>query len=331
MNKLTFSKFLVLLPAVLAFVSCSKSRIEISKTKIALGTFVQINIISSKSESVKAENVVESVFKKIEEYEIIFDHRPESGSLNKFNNSTRILKKNENELFSLLIESLDFARLTGGYFDPTILPIVQLYGFDTDNPSFPGDDKILETLKTVGYEKVTIYEDRIEKPLYVKFDLGGIAKGKIIDLIRDQLERGGYTDFLINAGGDIYVSGLNRDKKKWKIAIQDPVDTSSFNAIIEKTNTAIVTSGDYERFFIEDGVKFSHLFNPKTGYPFSDCKSVTILSQDTAFADAAATAVFTMGSKTGFSFLSENTIKGYIIYSTENGKIETKSTPGFWN
>ncbi len=331
MNKLTFPKLLVLLPALLAFVSCSNNRIEFSKTVIALGTFVQINIISNKSESVTAENAAENVFKKIEEYENIYDHRPESGSLNKFNNSTWILKKNEHELFSLLTDSLDFARLTGGYFDPTVLPIVQLYGFDTENPSFPGDDKILETMKTVGYKKVTIYEDRIEKPLYVKFDLSGIAKGKIVDLIRDQLERSGYTDFLINAGGDIYVRGLNRDKKKWKIAIQDPVNENSFNAIIEKTNTAIVTSGDYERFFIEDGVRYSHLFNPKTGYPLSDCKSVTILSEDTAFADAAATAVFSMGSKTGFTFLSKNNIKGYIIYSTENGKIETKSTPGFWD
>jgi thiamine biosynthesis lipoprotein len=312
-------------------VSCSNSRIEFSNTKIALGTFVQIIIISSKSESEKTENTVENVFQTIEKYENIYDHRPESGSLNKFNNSTRILKKNGDELFSLLTDSLDFARLTGGYFDPTVLPIVQLYGFDTENPSFPGNDKILEIMKTIGYEKVTIHEDRIEKPLYVKFDLGGIAKGKIVDLIRDKLERGGYTDFLINAGGDIYVRGLNRDKKKWKIAIQDPVNENSFNAIIEKSNTAIVTSGDYERFFIEDGVKYSHLFNPKTGYPFSDCKSVTILSEDTTFADAAATAVFAMGSKTGFTFLAENNIEGYIIYVTENGKIETKSTQGFWD
>ena len=331
MDKLIFSKFLVLLLALPPLVSCTNNRIEFSKTKIALGTFVQINIISSESESTNAEIAAESVFKKIEEYENIFDHRPESGSLNKFNNSTRILKKNEKELFSLLTDSLDFARLTGGYFDPTVLPIVQLYGFDTENPSFPGDDKILETLKTVGYGKVILYEDRIEKPLYVKFDLGGIAKGKIVDLIRDQLEQSGYTDYLINAGGDIYVRGLNRDKKKWKIAIQDPVNENSYNAIIEKTNTAIVTSGDYERFFIEDGVKYSHLFNPKTGYPFSDCKSVTNLSEDTTFADAAATAVFAMGSKNGYNFLSVKNIKGYIIYSTQKGKIETKSTPGFWD
>ena len=192
-------------------------------------------------------------------------------------------------------------------------------------------NKIEDTLKNVGYEKAAVYEDRIEKPLDIKFDLGGIAKGKIVDLIRDRLDQSGYTDFLINAGGDIYVRGLNRDKNKWKIAIQDPVDENKFNAIIEKTDTAIVTSGDYERFFIEDGVRYSHLFNPKTGYPFSDCKSVTILSENTSFADAGATAVFVMGSKMGFDFLTENNIKGYIIYSSKNGKIETKSTPGFWD
>jgi thiamine biosynthesis lipoprotein len=321
----------VLLFSLLSLISCSGSRIEISKTKIALGTFVQINIISSKSESAKAEQSLEQVYKKIEEYENIFDHRHESGNLHKFNSSTRILKKDDDKLFSLLKDSIYFAGKTSGFFDPTVLPIVQLYGFETENPAFPGDDKIREALKNVGYKKVTIYEDRIEKPLYVKFDLGGIAKGKIVDLIRNQLEHTGYTDFLINAGGDIYVSGFNREKKKWRIAIQDPVKENSFNAIIEKTNTAIVTSGDYERFFIEDGIKYSHLFNPKTGYPFSDCKSVTILSDNTAFADAVATAVFTMGSKAGYDYLTGNNIAGYIIYTAEDGKIETKNTPGFWD
>ena len=331
MRKTAFSSITALLLSLLSLFSCSGSRTETSRTKIALGTFVQINIISSKVDSVKAEQTLELMYKKIEEYENMFDYRHESGNLYEFNSSTSIRKENNELLFSLIKDSIRFAEKTGGFFDPTILPIVQLYGFDTENPAFPGDDKIRETLKNVGYEKVTVHEDMIEKPFYVKFDLGGIAKGKIVDLVRYQLEQTGYTDFLINAGGDIYVSGFNRDKKKWKIAIQDPVRENSFNAIIEKSNTAIVTSGDYERFFIEDGIKYSHLFNPKTGYPFSDCKSVTILSDDTAFADAVATAVFTMGSKAGYIYMIENNITGYIIYAEEDGKIETKNTPGFWD
>jgi thiamine biosynthesis lipoprotein len=331
MKKTTFPAIIVLLLSCTALISCAGNRAEYTKTEIALGTFVQINIISAKSESEKAEQSLALAFKKIEEYENIFDHRHESGKLYAFNNSTLIRNENNDLLFSLLKESIFLAKKTGGYFDPTVLPIVQLYGFDTDNPSFPGDDKIREALKNVGYEKVTVYDDRIEKPLNVKFDLGGIAKGKIVDLIRDLLKHTGYTDFLINAGGDLYVSGLNRDKKKWKIAIQDPVKQNSYNAIIEKSNTAIVTSGDYERFFVEDGIRYSHLFNPKTGYPFSDCKSVTILAEDTAFADAIATAVFTMGSSAGYAFLTENHISGYIIYTDDEGKIATKNTPDFWD
>jgi thiamine biosynthesis lipoprotein len=168
------------------------------------------------------------------------------------------------------------------------------------------------------------------KPREVKLDLSGIAKGRIVDLIRDYIRSEGYENFLIDAGGDIYVSGRNSQRKLWRIAIQDPVKKTEYRGILEKKDTAIVTSGDYERFFIEDGKRYSHLFNPKTGYPVSNMKSVTILLPETAFADAVATAVFAMGSERGFNFLVEHEIEGYIIFDTEDGDIDSKSTMEFW-
>lgn len=330
MRKFSLCIFTALTCAVLVFTSCSNKRTAVSKTKIALGTYVQITVITNKSDTANAESTIERAYEKMEGLEETFDYKTETGQLYQFNNSTHILENSSGELFSLIKDSLTLAQKTGGYFDPTILPIVQLYGFDTENPHFPGDEKIRESLKHVGYNKVTVFDDKIVKPEDIKIDLSGIAKGKIVDHIRDYLKARGYNDFLINAGGDIYVNGTNADNKKWRIAIQDPVHEDRYSGIVEKTNTAIVTSGDYERFFIEDGVRYHHLFNPKTGYPFSDCKSVTILSEDTAFADAIATAVFAMGSREGYSFISNNNIKGYIIYSKKNGKIETKNTPGFW-
>ncbi len=313
-----------------AFTSCSNKRMPVAKTKIALGTYIQITIITDRSDSERAESTIENAFKIIEDFEKNFDYRNENGELFKFNSSTRILKNSSGELFPLVMHSLALAKKTDGYFDPTLLPITRLYGFDTDNPVFPGDDKIREALKHVGYSKVTVFEDKIIKPEEVKFDLSGIAKGKTVDLVREFIKHSGYQDFLIDAGGDIYVGGLNADRNKWRIAIRDPLREDRYSGIIEKTDSAIATYGDYERFFIEDGVRYSHLFNPKTGYPFSDCKSVTILSEDTAYADAVATAVFSMGSKNGYLFISENNIKGYIIYMKGNGRIETKNTPGFW-
>ncbi len=109
------------------------------------------------------------------------------------------------------------------------------------------------------------------------------------------------------------------------------MEKSGFRGVVEKTDTAVVTSGDYERFFIKDGVRYSHLFNPKTGYPYSDLKSVTVLLHDTAFADAVATAVFAMGSEKGYEFLIDNSMEGYLILVDTEGTVATRSTPDFWN
>ncbi len=258
------------------------------------------------------------------------DYRNKNGALWQFNNSNQITKQEDELLFSFLEEALNLAHLTAGYFDPTILPIVQLWGFNSGNPRVPSEYAINENLKYIGYEKVILMKDRILKPETTKFDLSGIAKGKIVDILRDHLRSENYHNFLINAGGDIYVSGTTKDRNKWRIAIQDPVQENQYSGVVEKSDRAVVTSGDYEQFFIEDGVRYSHLFNPKTGYPFSDIKSVTIIADNTSFADAIATAVFCMGSEEGFSFLTRNTIKGFIIYQNADEKILTKSTPGFW-
>ncbi len=310
--------------------SCSNNLISVSHTKIALGTYVKITIITSKKDKENADSIIYQNLKKISDFEIDFDYRNSDGELSEFNNGTHILKDDNSKLFSLLKDSISYAKTTNGYFDPTILPIIQLWGFDTDNPHLPLKDEVEEALMFVGYEKIELYMDRIIKPQSVKFDLSGVAKGKVVNLIRDYLKKEGYYDFLIDAGGDIYVSGKNIHKKKWRIAIQDPIQKSQFSGILEKTDTAIVTSGDYERFFIKDGIKYCHIFNPKTGYPFSDCRSVTVLSPDTAFADTIATAVFAMGSKDGYNFLDENNIEGYIIFSSGGNNIDSRSTPGFW-
>lgn len=309
---------------------CSKDKNYVSDTRIVLGTYVKVRIVPNGFKQTEIEKIIEEAYNRIEEYEQTFDHRSRSGELGLFNDSISLSKNENEELFSLLQESLALAGFTNGYFDPTILPIVKLWGFDTDSPKLPDRDAVRTTLENVGYEKVKIYKDRIVKPLSIGFDLSGIAKGKIVDLVRDMLRKRGIQNFLIDAGGDIYVSGKNIHREKWRIAIQHPTQKHRFSGIIEKTDAAVVTSGDYENFFIEDGIRYSHLFNPKTGYPSSDCRSVTIVSEDTVFCDAVVTAIFVMGSKKGYEFLVQNEIDGFIIYGSKEDKLATLSTPGFW-
>jgi thiamine biosynthesis lipoprotein len=310
--------------------SCTAKLTTISDTTIALGTYVQLTLVSRKGGEQEAKRDLQEVYAIIDDLWARFDYRYEGGALNRFNMSEKIEKNEDELLFSLLELSLEYAKFTNGYFDPTLLPVVNLWGFNRGTPRLPSPEKISEALGYVGHEKVTVSEGVIEKPLQVKFDLSGVAKGRIVDLIREHLITNGYEDFLVNAGGDIYVNGLNEERKKWRIAIQDPLRQNEYSGILEKTNAAVVTSGDYEQFFFENGVKYSHLFNPKTGYPQSEIHSVTVVSDNTAFADAVATAVFSMGKSEGYSFLEKNGVEGFLIYSDAQGNTQKKHTPGFW-
>lgn len=328
--------FAALLLFVISLFSCTdglfrRRLASVSQTGMELGTYVKITIITAKKEQKEAQKTIDEAFRRIKELDRTFDYRKEGGQLWMFNRGSVFYKKNEEDLFSLLQYSLDIAEATDGFFDPTILPVVQVWGFDTESPRLPERYEIECALENVGYETVRVFDDRIEKPDSVKLDLSGVAKGRVVDLIREYLRNKGHGNFLIDAGGDIYVSGKNAHRRRWRIAIQDPENSSGFRGVIEKTDTAIVTSGDYERFFIEEGMRYSHLFNPKTGYPHSDLKSVTVLLYDTAFADAVATAVFAMGSERGYEFLIHNGIEGYIIYEDSEGEMTSKSTPDFWN
>jgi thiamine biosynthesis lipoprotein len=331
---LSIMRFQLLLLAFVSCIlaaSCSPTQISTSETRISLGTYVQITVVSSEDTKRKVLADIDAAYERIESLDTRFDYRTRNTALWMFNHSTSIMKSDDSELFSLLIRALELAELTDGYFDPTVLPLVELWGFDKEDPRLPTEEEINEALQKVGFRNVRILEDRIEKPLWVQFDLSAIAKGEIVDIIRDFMRERGYDNFLINAGGDIYVGGLTEEKKKWRIAIQDPIRENRYSGIAEKSNLAIVTSGDYERFFMEGGVRYSHLFNPKTGYPFSDLKSVTIIADETAFADAVATGVFSMGSERGYDFLIRNGIEGFMIYGVDGNRVQSRHTPRFWN
>jgi thiamine biosynthesis lipoprotein len=330
MKRRFYQSSIVLLFAM-TIASCGARYAPVSRTGIELGTYVKITLIVRRDKRQKALRALEESFLLIRKLDATFDYRTEGGALADFNDGTRLLKWDNNTLFSLLSDAMSIAAKTGGFFDPTVLPLVQEWGFDTDNPHLPSPEDVHRALEQLGYKKVRVFDTYAEKPVEVKLDLGGIAKGRIVDLVRYELGDLGYVDFLIDAGGDIYVSGKNARRKKWRIAIQDPVHESEYRGIVEKSDTAIVTSGDYERFFTVDGVRYSHLFNPMTGYPESDLKSVTILHPDTSYADAIATAVFVMGSGKGYDFLEEHGIEGYLIFTGSDGSIQTKSTPRFWD
>jgi thiamine biosynthesis lipoprotein len=165
------------------------------------------------------------------------------------------------------------------------------------------------------------------------FDLGGIAKGAVVDSVADYLQGQGYPDFLIDAGGDILVSGLKQGRDPWRIAIRHPRDSQAVLGVLslgEKSlRIAVVTSGDYERYFESGGRRYHHILNPRTGYPAEGLVSVTVIAPDCTLADALSTAVFVLGPEEGLELLSKFTGCEGLLIAEGAGRLIAWRTPGF--
>ncbi len=207
------------------------------------------------------------------------------------------------ELLDLLERSRRMSELTGGAFDVTYASVGRYY--DYRKGVHPGDAQIEKALKDIDYRYVELDPDgrrvRYAHPgVYV--DLGGIAKGFAVDRCIDILRRAGVTQASVSAGGDSYILG-DRRGEPWTVGIRDPRNAKGVTAVLPLMDTAVSTSGDYERFFVEDGVRYHHILDPATGRSAKGAWSVTILGPDTTFTDALSTSVFVLGPEKGLALI----------------------------
>ncbi|NLJ81324.1 MAG: FAD:protein FMN transferase [Firmicutes bacterium] len=204
-------------------------------------------------------------------------------------------------LADLLALALEAAEISGGAFDPTIGAVIELWGFGSKEPKVPPASELALALKTVDYRQVGLdrAENRVRIPVGTVLDLGGIAKGYIVDQTAKMLRANGVKHAIINAGGDLAVIGARPDGNPWRVGVQDPDQPSEIRWVLPLQEQSVVTSGDYQRFFVEDGKSWHHLLDPKTGYPASGLRSVSVISSNTAYGDALATAIFILGMEKG--------------------------------
>ena len=209
-------------------------------------------------------------------------------------------------------------KYTDGSFDVALAPVVRLWGFNTiSQPKLPNPIKLINLLKIasfdfIKYEKDSIYysDDRCG------IDLGGIAKGYAVDSVATYLQKSGIDEYIVEAGGDLLV----KSKTARSIGIKHPREHGALIDTLYVTNGAVATSGDYEKYFIEDNTRYCHIINPSTGYGVSDLVSVTVITDKAYLSDAFATAVFVMGKEKGKQFLLQNNLSGLLI-SQDNGKL----------
>lgn len=225
----------------------------------------------------------------------------------------------DQEILDVVRVALDVARKSGGAFDVTISPLAELWGFYGGSPHLPQEQEIKDCLNKIGYRYLAISNGRLEKRKEgIRIDLGGIAKGYAITQAVEVLKAEGVTSALIDAGGDVYALG-KRGGKLWKVGIRSPRGEDLLG-YVEVEDLAVMGSGDYERFFMKDGKRYHHIFNPKTGYPAEGLSGTTLVHPDPLVADAWNTAIFVLGPKRGLEIVEK--IPGMeAIMVTTDGKI----------
>jgi len=260
-----------------------------------------------------------------------FDHRQEQGAIGLLNRCGRGIIPEE--VLGVLQTAQTVAAASGGAFDPTVLALTELWSFDAGG-RLPTEPQIEQARSRVDYSKVTIGGDGlVVLPEGIGFDLGGIAKGAVVDLTADHLLEQGYEDFLLDAGGDILVSGLKQGRTPWRIAIRNPRESQDVLGVLnlggKGERIAVVTSGDYERYFEQGGVRYHHILDPRSGFPARSLVSVTIVAPTCALADALSTAVFVLGPEDGLDLLGQFPDAEGLLIAERAGDLVAWKSDGF--
>ena len=234
--------------------------------------------------------------------------------------------------FPVLIKSREVYEITRGAFDPTVGPLVNAWGFGPERPDLPDSLQIDSLLNLVGFDNIVFYSGKVWKKITgVQLDFNAIAPGYAADVIGWFLESAGVGNYIVEIGGEIVCKGYNDRGKPWSTGIEDPtvgLNERQITAILELTDKAISTSGNYRNFYVKDGKKYSHEINPLTGYPAEQrLLSATVIADDCITADAFATAFMVLGLEESIKILeARNDLDAYLIFENNSGELDSYKT-----
>ncbi len=248
--------------------------------------------------------------------------------LSKFNHGDTLDFKLSYFLPVLMASKTVFDK-TGGAFDPTVGPLVNLWGFGPGGPELKDTTDINLLLKLVGFDKIEFDQNQLRKKVPgIYLDFSAIAKGYGVDVVGDYLQAKGIGNFLVEIGGELVARGVNEKGELWKVGVNRPEESANASeliSIIALQDRGMATSGNYRNYYVKDSVKISHTINPATGYPVNhNLLSATVLAKDCMTADAYATALMVMGTDRAIALDSAlQEIEVFLIYSDSNGGFKT--------
>ncbi|MDO6705263.1 FAD:protein FMN transferase [Photobacterium sp. 1_MG-2023] len=323
--KKVFTRALMLLVMALVISGCSEKPQLIHLTGSTMGTYYSIKLIEQ--DGMPSETALQQEIDR--RLELVNDQMStyrEDSELSRFNQhqSSEPFAVSQ-DTATVVREAIRLSQLTDGALDVTVGPLVNLWSFGPEaRPEvIPTAAELQARQQEVGIEHLSVDGNRLLKDLpglYV--DLSSIAKGYGVDVIADYIASLGSQDYLVEIGGEIRLKGKNAEGVPWRIAIEKPTEDGSraIQEVIEPGEMAIATSGDYRNYFEENGVRYSHLINPKTGQPITNrVVSVTVMHPQCMTADALATAFSVMGEEKAMELANREKLPVLLIVSTDEG------------
>jgi thiamine biosynthesis lipoprotein len=280
------------------------------ETQVLMGTYVEVISPSSDAPSIAFTEI-----RRIEN--LMSKYKPDS-EISRLNQLGKL--RLSPDTYYILKKAGEFWKISDGAFDATVGPLLDIWGFTRKHYRMPSAEKIKNALSLVGFDKI-IFDDANNSVKFktkgMKIDLGGIAKGYAVDCAVKKLKEKGVSSCLINAGGQVYALGDNFGRP-WNVAIRNPRANSVVDYLKLK-DRAVSTSGDYEQYFIKAKHRYSHIFNPKTGYPAdSGVISVTVVAPDGLTADALSTSIFILGKTRGQDLAKKFPDVKTIVFEKKN-------------
>jgi thiamine biosynthesis lipoprotein len=287
-----------------------------------MGTTYHIKVVADAAESVN--DLKERIDRRLLEINQVF--------------STYIKDSVSDDFIQVMRVADRIYRLSGGAWDGTVNPLVDLWGFGPKQrqPRKPPEAEIKVLIQKIGFDRIRVEEPNflVKNLATVTLDLNSIAKGFAVDQISKLVAAGGFENYLVEIGGEVYAAGVRADGKNWRVGINRPQKDAAFNEVykaVSIANQAFATSGDYRNFFEIGGQRYSHVIDPRTGYPVSNgVVSVSIIADNCTLADGLATAIMVMGSEKGIQLVNRlNNVECFIVIEKSDGRLVDVYSAGF--
>lgn len=311
-------KYILVIIICILFCGCQIKNDMAEIQMFAMDTFIDL-----KAQGENGEKALLEAEKEINRLEKLFSPTIEQSEIFAINQyAAKQTVTVSKDTFDLIEKAKEYCNITEGAFDITIAPVVKAWGFTEEVKRVPSDEEIQQKLQLVDNNKLHI--DKQNSTVYLEnenmsIDLGGIAKGYASNKVNEILKKNGVSSAVISLGGNVSVTGKRPDGTKWRIAVQDPMNSEGYVGILNVEDTSVITSGVYQRFFEQNGKKYHHIIDTKTGKPTQNgLLSVTIVCDNGAMADALSTSVMVAGLQKGSELWRKLNNFGMIVITDSN-------------